>query len=211
MDEKEPKIILEGETSEIENQDVNPIPDTREDTDEVLNAEQEAEKRGITVEQWMGVLHIIESDVTEEVNHNTFEYDGNGNIMVNGDLTLCDSGVERLPKNLKVKEGLYVNGSEALLELPLGLEAGIIDLTFCDAMNEIREVPYIFERIQAGKIKAVIIASWNAYQMKNILPDGLKYIEGANVIYMDDSVLSDGYIEYKIEEAEMIGEMEEDE
>jgi len=118
--------------------------------------------------------------------------------------------VTHLPKNLKVKGSFSLTTSEGLTELPEGLEVDtFIELSFCDSLDEEKALPYLFERILAGKIKGAVLASWSSDLIRSLLPDGLHIDEqGANVIYMDDSILSDGYVAYKLEEAEMMREME---
>lgn len=214
------KTNLEGESVEVEKQDTHPVANIRADIDEALTAEQEAEKRGISVEQWQDLRHIIGNvakvdrerfkGAGEDIGHGDFEFDGNGNIIVPGDLSLDDSTVTHLPKNLKVKGSLSLTTSAGLTELPEGLEVDtFIELTDCDNLDEKEALRYLFERILAGKIKGAVLASWDTKLIKSLLPDGLHIDEhGANVIYMDDSILSDGYVEYKLGEAEMIREME---
>ncbi len=211
------KTNLEGKSVEVEKQDLHPVANIRIDINEALTAEQEAEKRGITVEQWQDVCHVIENVAKidrdrfpgEDIGHGSFEFDGNGNIIVPGDFSLDDSTVTRLPENLKVKGSFSLTSSEGLTTLPEGLEVDtFIELSFCDSLDEEKALPYLFEMILAGKIKGAVLASWN---IKSLLPDGLHIDEqGANVIYMDDSILSDEYVAYKLEEAEMMREMEDD-
>jgi len=211
------KTNLEGKSVEVKEQDLHPVPNIRADIDKTLTAEQEAEKRGISVEQWQDVCHMIGNvaeidrdrfeDAGEDISHGSFEFDGNGNIIVPGDFSLDDSTVTHLPKNLKVKGSFSLTTSVGLIALPEGLEVGtFIELSFCDSLDIEKALPYLFERILAGKIKGAVLASWKTDLIKSLLPDGLHIDEhGANVIYMDDSILSDGYVEYKLGEAEMAG------
>ncbi len=211
---------LEGESAQVEKQEPHPVANIRADIDEALTAEQEAERRGISVQQWQDVCHMIENiaevdrsrfkGAGEDISHGSFEFDGSGNIIVPGDFSLDDSTVTHLPKNLKVKGSFSLTTSAGLTELPKGLEVDtFIELTDCDNLDEKEALLYLFERILAGKIKGAVLASWKTKLIRRLLPDGLHMDEhGANVIYMDDGILSDGYVAHKLEEAEMMGEME---
>lgn len=220
MSDKEKPTSGEPEQLEAKEQDTQPSAEVRADVKNVLTAEQEAEKRGITLEQWEDVLHLIENtdkvdreaypDAPEDLSLAHFEFDGNGNIIVPGDLHLDDSAVTHLPKNLKIKEALYLSGSGQLSALPEGLEVGTyIELAHCNILDEEKELPYLFEMMSAGKLKAAILTDWDIGE----LPEGLKMDDqDANVIYADESILSDPYIVSKLEEAEMMRmDMEEDE
>ena len=167
------KTNLKRESVEVEKQDVPLVASIRVDIDEVVTAEQEAEKRGISVQQWQDVLHLIENaekvdrdvypDAPEDLALTNFEFDGNGNIIVPGDLCLDDSTVTHLPKNLKIQGALYLSGAEHLFMLPEGLEVGTyIELGYFDLIDEEKELPYLFEMILAGKIKGAVLPSWDA-------------------------------------------------
>ncbi len=224
MISKDTKPKGESERLAIEEQKAGPATDTRANIGEALTAEQEAEKRGISVEQWRDVRHVIGTvkkvdrdrfkDAGPDLALGSFEFDGIGNIIVPGDLSLDDSTLTHLPKNLKVKGGLSLTSCEGLVLLPEGLEVEtFLELSFCDGLDEKAALPYLFERLLAGKIKGIVLASWDTDYIKETLPEGL-HIAGlnpgefnANVIYMDEAILEDEYIAYKIEEAEMMSEM----
>lgn len=206
---------VESELPDAEKQTAPASDDVREEVKEVLTAEQEAEKRGISVEQWQDVLHLIENakkvdrDIfpeAEDLVLANFEFDGNGNIIVPGDFSLDDSTTTHLPKNLKVKGSLSLTSSEGLLALPEGLEVEtFIELSFCDGMDEEKTLPYLFEMILAGKLNGAVLTSWNGALIKSKLPDGLHMDEVcANIVYKDKAILEDGYVAYKLEEAEMM-------
>ncbi len=206
----------EPEQPVTKEQDANPAADTRVNIDETLTAEQEAEKRGISVEQWRDVRHVIGTvkkvdrdrfkGAGPDLALDNFEFDGGGNIIVPGDLSLDDGGLTHLPKNLKVKGSLSLTSCAGLASLPEGLEVEtFVELSFCNGLDAKETLPYLFERLLAGKIKAIVSASWKTDDIKANLPEGLHIDEfGANVIYMDEAILEDGYIEFKIMEAEMM-------
>lgn len=202
-----------SELFDVEKQDERTVTNIRAEIDETLTAEQEAEKRGISLEQWQDVLHVIENvDIPKNtehppnVDHNTFEYDGSGNIIVPGDLILSDNTSERLPINMKVGGSLYLNGSESLSTLSDGLEAEIVDLSGCESLDQAKTLPYLFELLLSGKIKAALLGAWDSDQIKTMLPEGLSFEDGANIIYKDESMLEDEFLAFKIEEAAMMEE-----
>ena len=102
----------------------------------------EASKRGISIKQWLDLLHVAKADgKSRKWIDETFTFPGGGKIEVerNLDLNLC-TGLTTLPEGLEVGGGLYLSFCTGLTHLPEGLKVGgSLDLEACTSLTTLPE------------------------------------------------------------------------
>jgi len=109
---------------------------------EIMNGPYEANKRHISLQQWVDLLHIARSIVGEREWIDTmFQFPGGGKIRAEKDLRLPGRVmITRLPEGLSVKWSLRLEGCTRLTKLPEGLEVGEdLNLQGCIGLTELPE------------------------------------------------------------------------
>ncbi len=135
------ELILEQETG-TKPPGTQEVASTREDMTETLTDEQEAEKRGISVQQWKDLLHVAKvADEKKEWIDETFSFEAPGRIKVAEDLEIVgDEKLERLPDNLEVDGGLCLNMCTGLKKLPENLKVkSTLDIIACFKITKLPE------------------------------------------------------------------------
>jgi hypothetical protein len=114
----------------------------RESVEAILTAEQEAEKRGISTQQWLDLLHVAEAiNKPKEWIDETFIFPGVGKIETKGNLDLRSCiELNNLPEKLSVGGSLDLGGCTGLTRLPEKLSVGgSLSLYNCTGLTKLPE------------------------------------------------------------------------
>ena len=109
---------------------------------EVIDAQFEANKRHISLQQWYVLLEIaICGSKERKWIDERFTFPGAGKIISHGDLNLAYSeDLTEIPVGLEVGGGLYLQGCTALTKLPEELSVAFnLELNDCTSLTEVPE------------------------------------------------------------------------
>jgi len=115
------------------------IEDMKQNT-ELRGAGKEASARGISIRQWLDLLHIAEVSQTDKkwIDKN-FRFPGNGKIENISHLFIRNRSFTSLPDNLHVRGILDLRGCTSLTSLPDNLRAEVMYFADCTSLTSLPE------------------------------------------------------------------------
>ncbi len=121
--------------------EIDGVQAIRSHTEGILAPAKEAEKRGISLQQWQDLLHMAKANTQHSGwIDSQFDFDKTGRIIAKSSLYLRNCiKLNRLPEKLIVNGGLDLAGCTHLMSLPMGLEIGTY--LILDSCVELRELP----------------------------------------------------------------------